>query len=377
MAADYYKILGVKKDASEADIKKAYRRLARKHHPDFNAGDKNAETKFKEVSEAYEVLKDPEKRKMYDAYGTVHPGAAAGGAGGGFNFDFGNVNFQGFDFSGAGGRKDFSDIFSDIFTQTKAGGKSGAPRRGQDIQHTVSLTFFEAVKGLTMNFKVDRSKPCSSCNGFQRVKTGKRVSCGACGGTGKTKIRQGSMMFESVCRVCDGKGHSETEPCGACHGRGVEPVSEKIKVNIPAGVQNGTRVRVPGKGEAGVLGGPDGDLYIITNVEDHEFFERRGDNLYCSIPITFVEASLGAKVEVPTIDGSATIKIPPGTQTGQKFRIRGKGVASLRGGQTGDQFVEVKVHVPRIRDERSKEILREFESLNSENPRENLNLSRV
>ncbi len=380
MAEDYYKTLGVKKSASDGDIKKAYRRLARKFHPDFNPGDEKAETRFKKISEAYEVLSDSEKRKMYDAYGTVNPGAAAGGPGGGFNFDFGKFNFQGFDFSGfsgnGAGQRDFSDIFSDMFNRARSP-KSDSPRRGQDIQHTVTLTFFEAVKGLTMNFKVDRSKVCDRCKGSQRVKTGKRMTCATCGGSGKTKITRGSMMFESTCSACEGKGFFDAERCPACGGRGALPYSEKIKVSIPAGVQNGTRVRVPNKGEAGAKGGPDGDLYIITKVEDHDFFERKGDNLFCVIPITFVEASLGAKVEVPTVDGSATIKIPPGTQTGQRFRIRGKGVASLRGGQTGDQFVEVKVHVPRIGDERSKELLREFETLNSGNPREDLHLSRV
>lgn len=379
MAEDYYKTLGVKKSASDAEIKKAYRRLARKLHPDFNPGDRAAEEKFKRVSEAYEVLSDADKRKTYDMYGTTQaPHGGPGGFGGFGGFDFGNVDFQGFDFSGAKqrGGKDFSDIFSDLFTSSKKKKqKQAAPQRGQDIQHTVTLTFFEAIHGMTMNFKVDRSQTCVECKGFQKVKAPK-TTCGNCGGSGKTKVHQGNMVFETSCRACSGRGFFDSKECGRCRGKGLLPFAEKIKVQIPGGVQNGTRVRVPAKGEAALFGGQPGDLYIITKVEDHDFFERKGENLYCKIPITYVEATLGAKVEVPTIDGHATIKIPQGTQNGQKFRIRGKGVPALRGNVTGDQFVEVHIDVPRIRDERSKELLREFEELNKENPRESLYLSR-
>lgn len=374
MAEDLYKQLGVKKSATDAEIKKAYRRMARKYHPDFNPGDKGAEAKFKKISEAYEVLSDKDKRKAYDIYGTTEMPPPGGNP---FNMgsDFG-VNFQGFDFSSGGGSRDFSDIFSDLFTRTKKQTQSkSTSKRGQDIQHTVSLTFFEAIQGLTMPFKVERSKRCGKCSGFGRIKTSHKTTCGNCGGAGKSKIRQGNMVFETPCQACEGRGIFDTKPCEGCNGGGRLPHVEKITVRIPPGVNKGSRVRVPGKGEAGIYGGPDGDLYIITNVDDHDFFERRGDNLYCTIPITFVEATLGAKVEVPTIEGHATIKIPQGTQSGQKFRIRGKGVPA-RGGQKGDQFVEVYIHVPRIRDERSKEILRELETLNSENPRESLHLSR-
>ncbi|CAM2065883.1 molecular chaperone DnaJ [Sulfidibacter corallicola] len=381
MAEDFYKVLGVKRDASGADIKKAYRRLARKYHPDFNAGNKDAETMFKSISEAYDVLSDPEKRKNYDLYGTATPPHGGPGGSGPYGKQwggFGDFDFQGFDFSGGGAgsnAKDFSDIFSDMFRSSRnRTGKSRAPQRGQDIQHSVTLTFMEAIKGMTMNFKIDRSQVCPKCKGQCRIKTSSQTTCSTCGGSGKQKIRQGNMVFETPCRACEGRGHFDSQPCGACHASGTRPFSEKIKVNIPPGVSNGTRVRVPHKGEAGIHGGPEGDLYIITKVEDHDFFERKGENLYCSIPISFVEATLGAKVEVPTIDGSATIKIPPGTQNGQKFRIRGKGIPALRGSQVGDQFVEVRIHVPRLRDERSKELLREFETLNPENPRENLHV---
>lgn len=375
MADDYYKVLGVKKNSSSAEIKKAYRRLARKYHPDFNPGDLKSEEKFKQISEAYEVLGNEEKRKSYDMYGTAQPPPPGAGFGG---FDFGDVDFQGFDFSkNSGNSGDFSNIFSDLFNATRRPKASKqSSKRGQDIQHTVTLTFLEAIKGLTMNFKVDRSKACDHCGGSRKVKASKKTTCGNCGGAGKTKVRQGNMVFETACRVCDGQGIFDSRDCPTCYGRGILPFSEKIKVQIPAGVNNGTRVRVPNKGEAGSMNAPPGDLFIITNVEEHDFFERKGENLYCSVPITFVEAALGAKVEVPTVDGSATIKIPPGTQNGQRLRIRGKGVPSLRGGQVGDQFVEVFIHVPQIRDERSKELLREFDQLNTGNPRESLFVKR-
>ena len=372
MADDLYKVLGVKKNASESDIKKAYRRLARKYHPDFNPGDQGAEGKFKKVSEAYEVLGDEERRKTYDMFGTTQ--MPPGGGAGGFNTGDMGVDFQGFDFSGKGSGG-FGDIFSDLFNRSRASRRPQGPQKGSDIQHTVTLSFMEAIKGRALTFQVDRSKMCKSCSGSGKVKTDVRTTCAKCDGTGKTKLRQGHMVFERACTACEGRGIFDQKNCSGCAGRGRLPVSESIKVQIPPGVQNGTRVRVPQKGEAGRNGGSDGDLYIITKVEDNSFFERKGDNLYCSIPITFVEATMGSKIEVPTIDGSATIKIPQGTQNGQKFRIRGKGVPSLRGGQPGDQFVTVTIHVPRLRDERSKELLREFAALNSENPRENLHAS--
>ena len=376
MAEDYYKVLGVKRSASDAEIKKAYRRCARKYHPDFNPGDQQAEVKFKKISEAYDVLGDSKKKDMYDTYGTTQ--MPRGGSGGfDMGFDFGNVDFQGFDFSSQGrGGGNFSDMFSDLFNRNRSAQNRKSTRRGQDIQHAISLTFFEAVQGLTMHLKVDRSQACNTCKGNGKVKTGSQTTCNRCEGKGKVKMRQGNMLFETACQSCKGRGLFDTSPCKKCQGAGRLPFAEKIKVNIPAGVDNGTRVRLAGKGEAGIGGAPDGDLYIITKVESHPFFTREAENLYCTVPITFAEAALGAKIKVPTIEDSATIKIPPGTQTGQKFRIRDKGVPALRGNQRGDQFVEVSIHVPRLRDEESKEILRKFETLNSENPRENLNFSR-
>ncbi len=368
MAEDFYKVLGVKRSSSAAEIKKAYRRLARQFHPDVNPGDRDAEARFKGISEAYEVLSDEEKRKNYDTYGTANP--QVGGPGGA---DFGGFDFRGFDFNSAGGFSDVQDLFPDLFggRQRKAS-RSNAPQKGQDVQHSVRLAFREAVYGTTLNLSLDRKNTCLSCQGSGRVATKGRQSCPRCDGKGKQRIQQGSMVFEAPCSMCEGRGVLESEPCSPCGGQGLLSSTDRVAVKIPAGVDNGTRVRVPQKGEGGRLGGPAGDLFIITSVEAHPFFERKGANLYCEIPITFTEAALGAKVEVPTLEGKATIKIPPGTQVGQKFRIRGKGVPSVRGHQVGDQFVQVKVVIPRLRDERSKEILREFTALNDEDPRADL-----
>ena len=378
MAEDYYKELGVGRSAADPEIKKAYRRLARKFHPDVNPGNKTAEAKFKKISQAYEVLSDKEKRKNYDTFGTATPphmgGQGMGGA------DFGGFDFRGFDFSGqsrGGGHSDFGDIFSEMFSSNKRSSRqSSQPRKGRDIQHQITLSFFEAIRGLTIPIQVDRTRVCHQCKGQQQIKTGNNATCSHCHGTGKMQLQTGSMAFETACRYCHGTGGIDSKPCPTCHAAGVMPHSETVKVHIPAGVGNGSRVRVAQKGEAGVLGGPEGDLFIITKVEEHKFFERRGTNLFCRIPLTFPEAALGSKIEVPTIDGSSIIRIPPGTQNGQKFRIRGKGVPSLRGGIPGDQFVEVDIIVTKLQDERSKEILREFAKLNAEDPRKDLNVNR-
>jgi molecular chaperone DnaJ len=370
MADDFYRELGVDRTASDADIKKAYRKLARQFHPDVNPGNREAEARFKKISEAYEVLSDPKKRKNYDRFGTASPPPPGAG-----NFDFS------FDFSNmAGGRgfnaRDFGDLFSEMIQQNTRRGTTDRPKKGRDIQHQMALSFFEAISGLTISLKIDRTEQCPDCKGHQRIRSSQTTVCSFCNGSGKMKMQTGSMMFETPCRHCGGSGGFEYATCARCHGAGLLPKSETVRISIPPGVSNGSRVRVPGKGEAGLFGGPDGDLFIVTKVDEHEFFQRKGDNLFCQVPITFVEAALGAKIEVPTIDGSQTIRIPPGTQSHQKLRIREKGVPSLRGGVRGDQFVEVIVHVPRVADERSKEILREFAALNRENPRDDLKVPR-
>ena len=379
---DYYGTLGVARKASPEEIRKAYRRLARKHHPDVNPGNKQAEEKFKDIQEAYDVLGDEKKRKIYDQYGfysdNIPPGAyeayskAASDSGGP------SVDFSGFDFSDfipheerGGAGPSFRDLFSQIFSRGGARERAApGPERGGDIEHHMHLGFWDAIRGTHVRLTVGRDEVCSACGG-KGTQSGPSVTCSACGGTGKTTRMTGVMRFSVTCPRCGGTGR-EKRPCPACNGSGYIRKPETFDVRIPPGVDTGSRVRVPGKGNAGVGGGPAGDLYILTEVEAHPFFERKGDNIYVKIPVTVTEAALGAKVEVPTLDGPMTIRIPPGTQSGQKLRLRGKGAPSLRSSLRGDQFVEVQVAVPRVADERSKEILKELGRLNPADPRSEL-----
>jgi molecular chaperone DnaJ len=358
---EYYRVLGVKRDASADDIKKAYRKLARKYHPDVNPGDRKAEDRFKKISEAYDVLSDPKKREVYDAYGTYSDTfrPSAGGSNP-------NVDFAGFDFGGSG----FSDIFSQFF-QGGARSAQPPPHRGEDLEYQVSIGFFEALKGLQTRITYARREVCQTCQGKGQSAEGKARECSLCHGSGRITQMRGRMKFSVTCSQCGGSGRLGKE-CPSCHGDGRIRTSENLEIKIPPGVQTGSRIRFAGKGDAGLLGASAGDLFIITTVDSHPFFERVGDNIYCKVPITLTEASLGAKIEVPTVDGRAVLKIPPGTQPGQKFRLRDRGAPSLRTSARGDQFVEVKVVLPRIGDERSKEILRELARLNPENPRRQL-----
>ncbi|MCS6884645.1 MAG: molecular chaperone DnaJ [Acidobacteriota bacterium] len=358
---DYYEILGVSRDATAEEIKKAYRRLARKYHPDVNPGDKAAEEQFKKISEAFEVLGDPEKRKVYDRYGTYSDniGQQAGG------FDF--SDFGGF------GTGSFADIFAEIFgggSSTRRRPQAKTPQKGSDIEYSLSLSFEEAVRGLTTSISVSRNDACQRCGGGGELGSS---ACRRCSGSGKVQSAAGRVRFSSMCPDCSGTG-TKAESCQLCAGKGIVPKTETIKVKIPAGVDNGSRVRVPGKGNAGLYGGPAGDLFINTKVAEHPYFVRKGDNIYCSIPITVPEAALGAKIEVPTISGKAVLRIPPGTQSGQKFRLREKGVPSLRGQACGDQYVEVKIVLPKIISEDTKDLLRKFAKLNPENPRAEMGL---
>lgn len=379
---DYYLVLGVKKDAKADDIKKAYRRLARKFHPDVNPGDKVAEDKFKEVQEAYDVLSDEKKRKVFDRFGYYADNldadspfrtSTAGGTSPGFDF-------SGFDFSSgtgaSGGGSSFRDIFSDLF-----GGGSRAepepprplPKRGRDIEIPLALSFEESFSGLTTNLTVERSEQCSRCQGAGDT-GGPVITCPTCKGAGQVMRAGGRLQFSQSCPDCDGTGRRR-EPCPVCRGKGVTPKSEQVKVRIPAGVDTGSRVRIPKKGHGGRLGGEPGDLFILTNVGKHKFLERKGDNIYISVPITVSEAALGTRIEVPTVEGKAQLKIPPGTESGQKFRLRERGFPSLRNPQLrGDQFVEVKITLPRVISEETKEVLRQFEKLNPENPRKVIGL---
>lgn len=366
---DYYQLLGVGRNASKDDIKKAYRRLARKYHPDVNPGDKAAEERFKAVQTAHQVLSDPEKRKIYDRFGTYregmkdHPGP-----------DFSGFGFEGFDFGNFGGgrQSSFRDIFSDLFSGGRRQASPSGPERGADLEYRISIPFLEAVKGTQRRISVTHQAPCRRCRGSGSISGRTTVDCPACGGSGKRQQSHGSMRFTTHCEECGGSGKKQQGDCPACGGQGAVPRTETIQVRIPAGVDNGSRIRVSGKGHAGRFGGPGGDLYLTVQVERHPFFGRRGDNITCQIPVTVTEAALGTRIEVPTIDGKAMLKIPPGTQSGQKMRMRSRGIQSPKNGQRGDQLVEVKIVLPPIRDERSKEILREFAKLNPQDPRKEL-----
>lgn len=383
---DYYKTLGVKRAATQEEIRKAYRRLARKYHPDLNPGDKSSEEKFKQLSEAYDVLSDAKKREVYDKFGTYNDNvrdAARGPAGAGFDFDWsvfagaagaGSPGAGAGESAGAGGAS-FRDIFSELFGSGAKGASAQSQsqaRRGADIEVPLALSFEEAINGLTTNINVRRSETCARCQGSGAAATG-LLSCPTCNGTGKISAGGGFLRFDQSCSACNGTG-KRRPPCASCHGRGVSPKYETVKVRIPAGVDTGSRVIVRNKGEAGPKNFSPGDLYIITNVAPHRIFTRKGDNIYCVIPITLPEAALGAKIEVPTVSGKAQLRIPPGTQSGQVFRLREKGAPSLRGATRGDQYVEVKVVLPRIIDEDSKNLLREFAKRNPENPRVEMGL---
>ena len=382
---DYYAILGIKRDAKPEEIKKAYRRLARKYHPDVNPNDKAAESRFKEMTEANDVLSDPKKRKVYDRFGEYSEhlaDAAARGAGpatgktatGGFDFtgfDWGSTTSSG----GGGGGTSFRDIFSDLFS---GGAKEKEPpppqpKRGADIEMPLALSFEDAVKGLTTNITVNRSEQCSRCTGAGD--TGGPVAvCQTCKGSGQVQRAGGRLRFSQECSDCAGTGRRRA-PCSLCKGKGTLPKTEIVKVRIPAGVDTGSRVRIPGKGEGGRLGAPPGDLHIITNVGPHKYFTRKGDNIYVTVPITVPEAALGAKIEVPTVDGKAQLRIPPGTQSGQRFRLRQRGAPSLRDPNAhGDQFVEVQVTLPKMISEETKELLRQYAKMNEENPRVTMGL---
>jgi molecular chaperone DnaJ len=354
---NYYDVLGVSRKARPGDIKRAFRRLARKHHPDLNPGDRAAEDRFKQATDAYETLSDPKRRKAYDLQlqfgGTASPGPGT------------RTGFEtAFDLGDLGGMGGFSSIFSEILGGgPRRSDDRTAPARGADITHTIRIGFFDALRGLTSDLTLDAESACPRCGGSGTVPSRVRRACGDCAGTGRISHVSGLLRFASTCGRCSGEGTLGSEGCGSCQGSGVLTRRETIKIHIPPGVDNGSRVRVASRGRAGRNGGPPGDLYIVTQVEPHRFFRRIGDNIHCTVPITVAEAALGARPEVPTIDGKASFRVPPGTQTGQKFRMRGKGAPSLRGGGRGDQFVEVHVTTPRAADERSRELLRELGTL--------------
>ena len=367
---DYYELLGVPRKAAQKEIRQAYRRLARKYHPDLNPGDKASEEKFKQVQEAYDVLSDTKKRQMYDQFGfdaerrsAVPPEDAA--PGGDVHFDFG-----GFDFGGSGGTN-FRDLFSQFFRG--GGGVAEAERDvepGSDLEYQIEISFWEAVRGTVKSLTITRLETCPTCNGSGAV--GTPQVCDVCGGSGQVTQTSGKMRFNVACPRCGGTGHIRTV-CPTCKGEGRVRRADTIEVRIPAGVQTGSRVRVAGHGNAGTHGAPPGDLYIITEVQPHPYFDRRGDDLYTVVPITVSEAALGTKIEVPTLDGRSLLRVPPGTNSGQKLRLREKGVPSVRRhGHRGDLYVELQVIVPKPVDERVRNLLKELAKLEPEDPRRDL-----
>jgi molecular chaperone DnaJ len=359
---DLYLILEVGRTASVNDIKRAFRKLARRYHPDINPGDSQAEERFKRITEAYDILSDPLKREFYDVNGFYTNGVLETGS---TETSWG-FSFQGFNFSRSGSL-DFSDIFDRPHRSERR-----EPERGQDLEHPVSISFEESISGRLTRFHAARLDTCGSCSGSGQATGSREFACFGCGGTGKSTRIKGHLQFAVTCADCGGSGRTITL-CRDCAGEGRVSRTEMLEVHLPAGVATASRLRVPGKGNAGRFGGPAGDLYVVVNVAEHPFFKRIGDNIHCTVPLTVTEAALGTKIEVPTIDGGAMVRIPPGTQTGQTFRMRGRGAPSLiNPGIRGDQYVEVRVLVPRVADERSKQILRELSKLNPEDPRSNL-----
>jgi len=343
---DYYEVLGVEKAADEKDIKKAYRRVAMKYHPDRNPDDPDADEKFKEATEAYDVLMNAEKRAAYDRFG--HSGVDPSMGGGGF---------------GAGGGS-FSDIFGDVFGDIFGGGGGrgrGGPQRGSDLRYTLDISLEDAVKGTTVEIKVPTLATCDECDGSGARKGSSPVNCTTCGGIGQVRMQQGFFQVQQTCPTCRGRGKMISDPCGKCHGQGRLEKRKTLSVKVPPGVDTGDRIRLSGEGEAGPDGGPPGDLFVQMSVRQHPIFERDGKNLYCEVPITFVDAALGGELEVPTLDGRVKLKIPAETQTGKLFRLRGKGVKPVRGGAVGDLLCRAVVETPVNLNKKQKELLREFQ----------------
>lgn len=347
---DYYEVLGVGQGASSEEVKKAYRKLALKYHPDRNPGDKTAEERFKEASEAYQVLSDPDRRSQYDRFGHA---AFEQGAG-----------FGGFDFSSAG----FEDVFSDIFGDFFGGGRRSRTRarRGEDLRYDLEIDFEEAVFGAEKNISVPRLVPCKKCNGTGSKGGAPRETCQACRGSGQVRYQQGLFSIAKTCGQCQGLGSILKDPCRSCGGSGTGRTTQTLNVRIPAGVDTGSRLKLRGEGEAGYNGGPGGDLYVVLHVRDHPLFSRQGNDIICDVPIGFTQAALGSEIDVPTLNGKVKMKIPAGTQSGSVFRLRGKGVPDVRGYGTGDALVRVVIETPKKLSAKQRELLEEFAKISGE-----------
>ncbi|WP_413285024.1 molecular chaperone DnaJ [Vibrio sp. MA40-2] len=345
---DFYEVLGVSRDASERDIKKAYKRLAMKFHPDRNQDDSQAGEKFKEVKEAYEVLTDSQKKAAYDQYGhaAFEQGGMGGGFGGGQGADFGDI---------------FGDVFGDIFGGGRRGGGQSRAQRGADLRYNMELSLEDAVRGCDKEIEIPTLVECEVCHGSGAKEGSSAQTCSTCHGHGQVQMRQGFFAVQQTCPTCNGKGQIIKDPCNSCHGQGRKQKTKTLNVKIPAGVDTGDRIRLSGEGEAGEHGAPAGDLYVQVHVREHNIFERDGNNLFCEVPVSFTQAALGGEVEVPTLDGRVSLKVPEETQTDRLFRMRGKGVKGVRGGGVGDLIVKLVVETPVKLSSRQKDLLREFE----------------
>jgi molecular chaperone DnaJ len=356
--ADFYETLGVGRTADEKELKSAFRKLAMKYHPDKNPGDDEAEKKFKELNEAYETLKDPQKRAAYDRFGHAAFEQGGGGFGGG-----------GGGFAGGGG---FSDIFEDIFGEMMGGGRGGRARstggreRGADLRYNMEISLEEAFTGKTAQIRVPTSITCDLCTGTGAKPGTKPTTCATCQGSGRVRAAQGFFSIERTCPTCHGRGQTIADPCTKCHGHGRVTEERSLSVNIPSGIEDGTRIRLQGEGEAGLRGGPSGDLYIFLSVKPHEFFQRDGADLYCSVPISMTTAALGGTFDVVTLDGTKSrVTVPEGTQAGKQFRLKAKGMPVLRSAQTGDLYIQIQIETPQKLTKRQRELLQEFEQLSS------------
>ncbi|MDR3180110.1 MAG: molecular chaperone DnaJ [Holosporaceae bacterium] len=371
MSRDYYETLGVSKSSNNDDIKKAYRKLAMQYHPDRNKGDKKAESKFKEINEAYETLKDPQKKAAYDRYG--HDTYKNTSNGGGFNP--GGFSSSGFDF---GGNSPFSDIFEEFFGTGSSMHSERMDMRGADLRYEATITLEEAFRGKNIDLKVKTNVTCQTCHGFGTAGGEKPKTCPSCRGSGKMRFTQGFFMVEKTCTSCNGTGHIIENSCRDCRGSGRVNVSKNINVSIPAGIEDGARIRLSGEGEAGLRGGKTGDLYIFVTVKPHQLFKREGNTIHCEVPISMITAALGGEVEVPTIDGKkALVKIPAGTQSGNILKLRSKGMSIVRSSLRGDMMINLKVETPVNITKKQKELLEEFDKENDSHPQSSGFFSKV